>query len=653
MDHTDPMEGASDPVPAQNWGGRIEMLEGVLRAITQRIAILAVAAILLMSFSTIVDIILRTFFRTAIYGLNELLALLVAVAASTALPYGLSKGSALSVDLLSSFLPGSVKAWLTAVTPILIAVFFALVGMRTWMSAEAMQATRETTMITLTPKAPFFYIMASSCLVVALLQAVMALRLVIVAVAVTGPVARLIALIAAGIAFHSILVLFGLADGAIYQAVLPANSTTLAVVAFVLLWVAIMLGLPIGVTMGVIGIIGVANILGSRSTLEILGSEPSQFVTRDSLSVMPLFLLMGAFAGVAGIGKDLFALCNALLGHVRGGLAHASILACALFGTLTGSSIATQLTVGKIALTEMQQRNYQPSLATGTIAAGGTLGQLIPPSSALILYAILTEQSVGQLFVGAVIPGILATLFYMFTVAVWLWLRPGDAVKGAAASFQEIARAARGSWSVILLLGVVLGGIYLGFFTELEAGSVGAGGAFLVALFRGKLTPSRFWATMADSTGSLAMIYSLIFGVVVLSFFFGISGVPAAFTRFITGLGLSPFGIVLALVACYLVLGTVMDPFAMMVVTIPFFAPLVTGLGFDPVWWGIMTIMCMEAGMISPPFGLNMFVIASLDNRIPIGTVYRGCWPFFASTLFKIGLLLAFPALVTWLPSTM
>jgi tripartite ATP-independent transporter DctM subunit len=653
MDHTDPIESGGDAAMPQSLSGRIEALEGMLRMIAQRTAILAVAAILMISFSTIYDIILRTFFRSAVYGLNEVLALLVAVAVSTALPYGLSKGSALSVDLLSGMLPDPLKAWLAAVTPIMIAVFFALLGLETWVAAQAMQVTNETTMITLTPRAPFFLIMAGSCIAVALIQAVMALRLTLAAVASTGIVARLTALIVAGIATHAMLVLFGLTDGAIYDAFLPGDSTVLAFVGFIVLWMTILLGLPIGVTMGLVGLIGVANVLGSHSALEIMGSEPAQFVTRDSLSVLPLFLLMGAFAGVAGIGKDLFAICNALFGHVRGGLAHASILACAFFGTLTGSSIATQLTIGKIALAEMQQRNYQTSLAAGAIASGGTLGQLIPPSSALILYAILTEQSVGQLFVGAIIPGILATLFYMLTVAVWLWLRPGDALKGERASFQEIASAARGAWSVILLLGVVLGGIYMGLFTELEAGSVGAAGAFLIALFRGKLTPARFWATMAESTGSLSMIYSLILGVVVLSFFFGISGVPGAFTDFITGLGLSPFGVVLALVACYLVMGTVMDPFAMMVVTIPFFAPLVASLGFDPIWWGIMTVICMEAGMISPPFGLNMFVIATLDNRIPIRTVYRGCWPFFGSTLIKIALLLAFPALVTWLPSTM
>jgi len=631
----------------------VERLESILTAVAQRIAILAVTAILIMSLSTILDIVMRTFFRVSIYGLNELLALLVAVAISTALPYGLAKGSVLSVDIVTSRLPVRMRDWLELITPVLLAVFFVLAGIRIWEMASVLQVTRQTTMITMTPKAPFFFIMAASFVAAGLLQSVMFLRGLLVMLPRSGWGARALLLVAGGLLVHALLMLFGVVPGGLYSAVLPGTAAGVATLSFLVLWVMILLGLPIGACMGLIGLAGIATVLGPRSTLVILGAEPAAFITKDSLSVLPLFLLMGAFAGVGGIGKDLYALSNALVGHLRGGLAHASIIACALFGTLTGSSIATQLSVGRIGLQEMQARKYSPALSAGSIAAGGTLGQLIPPSSALILYAIMTEQSIGKLFVGAIIPGILATLTYMGTVTLWLWLRPQDAVKGERASFRQIAEATRAAWSVILLLGLVLGGIYSGLFTELEAGAVGAFGAFLIALLRGKLNPSRFWQAMGDSTHSLAMIYSLILGVVILSFFFGISGVPQAFTSFVNGLGFSPLGIVLLLVACYLVLGTVMDPFAMMVVTIPFFVPLVTGLGYDPIWWGLMTIVCMEAGMISPPFGLNMFVIKSLDRNISIATVYRGSWPFFASTLVKIALLLAFPALVTWLPSTM
>ena len=346
-------------------------------------------------------------------------------------------------------------------------------------------------------------------------------------------------------------------------------------------------------------------------------------------------------------------LAHALVGHVRGGLAHASILACAGFGTLTGSSVATQMSIGKIGLHEMRERGYSTELSAGAIAAGGTLGQLIPPSSALILYGVLTEQSIGQLFVGAFLPGLIAAFLYMGAVTAWVMIYPDHAKKGERPQLHEVIEAFKHAWAVILLLIVVLGGIYLGFFTELEAGSVGAVGAFLLAVARGKITKEGFWSTLANTTSTLAMMYSLLFGAIMLTFFFGISGLPQAFVAFMTGFDLTPIQIVLCLVLCYLVLGTAMDAFAMMIITIPIFVPLVESLGFDPIWWGIMTLVCMEAGQISPPFGLNMFVIQSLAPDIPMRKVYKGSWPFFASTVLKIGLLLAFPALVTWLPSTM
>ncbi|WP_368518167.1 TRAP transporter large permease, partial [Rhizobium sp.] len=364
-------------------------------------------------------------------------------------------------------------------------------------------------------------------------------------------------------------------------------------------------------------------------------------------------LLMGAFAGVAGIGQDLYRLSYALIGHIRGGLAHASILACAGFGTVTGSSIATQMTIGRIALKEMQDRNYSAALASGTIAAGGTLGQLLPPASALIMYAVMTQQSVGKLFIGAVIPGLVAAMLYMLTISVWLWLRPQDAPKGPRSSLAEIATAVKSSWSVLVLLTLVLGGIYLGLFTELEAGSIGAIGAFLLAVARGKLNRSAFWKTMGESTHSLAMIYSLLFGAQLVTFFFGVSGVAQAFITFLDSFGLSATSVIIILILCYLVMGIFIDAFAMMLITIPIFVPIVHALGYDPIWWGIMTLICMEAGQIHPPFGLNIFVISALDPKIPLNTVFRGCWPFFGSTIVKIILLLLFPALATWLPHAM
>lgn len=634
-------------------GELIGRFKSLLVGAGQRIALVAVIAILIIAFSNIVDIVLRNLFARSLYALNEINALLVAIAVSCCLGYGIVRGAALTITFMVERFSLRAQAWCMALAATLSSVFFVLLAWRVGAAAALMERTGQTTMIADLPTAPFFYAVAVAIGFAALIQVVLAVVALRHAIRMAGASGLLIAGVMLAVILHMALAMAGFVPGGFYMVVVPDNGLVLALLSFAVMWGLILLGVPLGTAMGLIGIAGTVALIGPDPSMDVLGSEVTGFVTRDALSVLPLFLLMGAFATVAGIGSDLYRVAWVLLGHFRGGLAHASILACAGFGTLTGSSVATQMSIGKIAIKEMQDRNYSPALAAGSIAAGGTLGQLVPPSSALILYAVMTEQSVGRLFMGAFVPGILAMLLYMATVVVWLIFHPDDGRGGKWQGFRELALAARGAWSVLLLLGVVLGGIYLGFFTELEAGSVGAAGAFLIALARGRINRITFWETMGETTRTLAMMYSLIFGVTMLSFFFGISGVPQAFISFINGLGLPPMGVITALVLCYLLLGTAMDEFAMMVITIPIFAPLVVSLGFDPVWWGVMTLVCMGAGMISPPFGINIFVISALDKRIPLTTVFRGCWPFFGSTLVKIALMMLFPALVTWLPSTM
>jgi tripartite ATP-independent transporter DctM subunit len=626
-------------------------IEDAFAFIVRRIALLATCSLLLVALGTVVDVVMRDFFHTTLIGLNEISALLVAVAAATCLPAGLSAGAALQVDLITGRMSERARSWLEVLATALGCLFWAFMASRVWSTAGVMADANQTTLMTGLPVAPFFRVMAVALgfgSFAMLLQFVRHVGKVL-----TGIGSALALLVGLLLLAQITLVLTDVIGPGFYRLINPTMPVALAGLVFFVLWVLIILTAPIGAALGFAGLVGTAALMGVPTALSVMGTETTSFVTQDSLSVLPLFLLMGAFASVAGIGSDLYRLSNALVGHIRGGLAYASILACAGFGTLTGSSIATQMTIGRIALKEMQDRKYSTELASGAIAAGGTLGQLLPPSSALILYAVLTQQSVGQLFIGAIIPGLLATALYLLTLTVWLWLRPQDAPTGTRSSARELVDAAKGAWTVLVLLGLVLGGIYLGLFSELEAGAVGAVGAFLIAAARGKLNAASFWKTMGQSTHSLATIYSLLFGVTILTFFFGVSGVPQAFLSYVTGLGLPPMGVVVILVICYLVLGTFMDGFAIMLITIPIFVPAVHALGFSPIWWGIMTLVCMEAGQISPPFGLNIFIISSLDPTIKLPTVYRGCWPFFGSTLLKIVLLMLFPLLATWLPGTM
>ena len=319
------------------------------------------------------------------------------------------------------------------------------------------------------------------------------------------------------------------------------------------------------------------------------------------------------------------------------------------FGALTGSSLATTATIGSAALPEMRQRDYAPFLATGSIAAGGTLGQLLPPSSAIVVYALMTEESIGKLFAGALLPALLTVVLYLLTIAVLTRIYPDAAPAGEATNLRGIARAAIGCWGAMLLMGLVLGGIYTGFLTLTESASVGAAGAFLFALFRRKLAGGVIWSVMAETTATVALIYTLIFGAVIFSFFMGATQLPKLLIDAVSAWQLQPIVVIAILVVVYLVLGIVMDAFAMMVITVPIFAPLVTDLGYSPIWWGILTIVCMEAGQISPPFGINLFVMSGIAPDVPVRTVYRGVWPFFGADIVKIVILMFCPALVTWL----
>jgi C4-dicarboxylate transporter, DctM subunit len=363
--------------------------------------------------------------------------------------------------------------------------------------------------------------------------------------------------------------------------------------------------------------------------------------------------MMGAFASVAGLSEDIYKLAHVLVGHRKGGLALATIGGCAGFGALTGSSLATAVTIGRVALPEMRERGYSPDLATGCVAAGGTLGQLVPPSSAIVIYAILVEESIGSLFVAAIVPAIIATVFYMITVSLYIRIAKKSAPATERPSRTEVFAALRQSWGVVVLFGVVIGGIYGGVFTVNEAAAVGAGGAFLFALFRGKLHRDAIWEVMGETTQTTAMVYALIFGAVIFSFFIGTTGLTGIVTNYIGSLDLPAIWIIFLILFVYLLLGAIMDPFALMVITVPIVSPLIIDLGYDLIWFGIIMVVVVETGLITPPFGINVFVLKGVAGDVPMQTIFKGVLPFVAADIIKLILLVLFPSLILWLPSTM
>lgn len=416
------------------------------------------------------------------------------------------------------------------------------------------------------------------------------------------------------------------------------------------MFVLIGLHVPIGIAMAIAGIVGFGMIVGIDPALSLLASEPSATLSSTDLMVIPLFLLMGNFASASGLSGDIYKLAQTLIGHRRGGLSFATIMGCAGFGAVCGSSIATTATMTRVALPEMLKRGYQPGFAAGSIASGGTLGVLIPPSVIMVIYAYLTEQFVITLFVAAVVPAIIAVILYIIAIQISVRLNPEIAPSGPRADWREKLLALRDAWGAVALLAGIIGGIYGGVFTVNEAAAFGVVFSFAFAVFRGKLTKKVFFEALTDTAGNSAMIYVIVFGASIFSYFVSATRLPDALVEFIKFYELPGFAIITILVVMYIVLGCIFDEVAAILITLPFTFPMLMQLGYDPIWWGIILVVTVEIGLIAPPIGLNVFVLHSMANHIPLTTIYRGVSSFLWVDLIRLVILIVFPGLALWLP---
>lgn len=388
------------------------------------------------------------------------------------------------------------------------------------------------------------------------------------------------------------------------------------------------LRMPVGMAMLSVGYFGTVMINGARSANALLVTETFSAASNYNLTVIPLFILMGNIASEAGFSRRLYDAAFAWVGWLRGGLASASIVGCAAFAAVSGSSVATAVTIGKVALPEMKRFRYSDALATGAIAAGGTLGFLIPPSTGFVLYAILTEESIGQLFMAGILPGLLLTALFMITVSILTWRDPDAGPRGAHVALLARLTAFLRAFPLVAVIVISIGGIYLGVFTPVEAAGVGAGLVILLALVMRKLRWNRFTAAVGDTIRTTAMLYLIVIGASILNPFLALTHVPAALGEAMTSVGLGAYGVLFLIVVAYLVLGMFMDGLAMLVVTIPIFYPIVTALGFDPIWFGVVAVIVIEMGMITPPVGLNVFVVKSVADQVSMATIFRGVMPF-------------------------
>ncbi|WP_372656498.1 TRAP transporter large permease [Hydrogenophaga sp.] len=407
---------------------------------------------------------------------------------------------------------------------------------------------------------------------------------------------------------------------------------------------------PVATALGLVGVGGYAALEGWPRAAAVLGSVPLEMASAYTLSVVPLFTLMGAFATTAGLSSDLFRAANAVFAGRRGSLALAAIGASAGFGAVCGSSLATAATMSKVSIPEMIRAGYSPALASGAVAAGGTIGILIPPSLILMIYGIIAQQSVAKLFAAALIPGLILTAFYLLTVVVTVKLKPSEAPKLPSAQPGDLRRDLFRVWDVAALFLLSFGGIYLGWFSPTEAAAIGAFGAALVGWMRRRLPAAQASACVSDTVRITANLTLIVLGSTIFSYFVVQSGIASTLVEQIAGLGVSPTVVMLILVVFYIVLGCFLEGIGMVLITVPILLPLVTANQFDPVWFGVLLVILVEIGLITPPVGMNLFVIRAQAPSIGLPDMFRGVLPFLVAPIALIALLLVFPQVALWLP---
>ena len=408
---------------------------------------------------------------------------------------------------------------------------------------------------------------------------------------------------------------------------------------------------PIAFAMGIVGFVGLGllrdwNVAVASATAVIYETGFSY-----QLSVLPLFILMGNFVTRAGLSHELYRAAYTCIGHLRGGLAMSTIVGCAGFGAICGSSIATAATFAKVSYPSMRRFGYSDALATGAIAAGGTLGILIPPSVIMVIYGIMTETNMGKMFAAGILPGILATFLLCCAVVYSTWRDPRAGPPGERSSWRERLAALKDVWGVVVLFVVVMGGIYGGIFTATEGASIGAVGGLVFALLRRTLTWRVLLEILTESTRTTALLFTILIGALVFANFVNFTAMPADLRNFVAQFQLHPIWVIVAICMIYVVLGTAMEELSMILLTVPVFFPLVVGLGFDPVWFGIIVIVVVEIGLISPPVGMNIFVLRTLLPQVPTGTVFRGVLPFMLADCIRLAVLVAFPIISVYLPN--
>lgn len=609
---------------------------------------IGVVFLAVMMFLTAADVILRYVLNRPVTGAYELTEFMMAVVVAFGLAYTQLKKGHIIIEIVISRFPPRVQAVINSITCAVFLGLFALIAWRTIIRAESLRVGGFVSGALGIPTFPFVYLVALGSIILCLILIVNLLEYL--AQVAEGKRWRTWA----GFLFLIVLFVALLSVPAWGREFMFKLSPLHAGIAgIVLLIIIIFSGMPIGIVMGFLGFIGIAYVGGIMPAFTSIGTTPYGQAASYGMSVVPLFVLMGALCFNSGMTTELFNTAYKWLGQLPGGLAIATIGAASAFSAVSGSSVATVVTIGTVALPEMRKYRYDDALSTGCIAAGGGLDILIPPSIILVIYGILTETSIGKLYIAAFIPGIIQAVMYMLAIYIICKRNPRLGPPGEKASFKEKVFSLKNTWAVVLLFFLVMAGLYFGIFTPTEAAGIGAFGAFVIAMARRQLTWKGFKESLLETGETTAMVFVILIGAALLGYFFAMSRLPNEMAALIANLAVHPNVIMAIIVFIYLFLGCIMSALAMIVLTIPIFFPIVIALGFDPVWFGIMIVLVVEMGQITPPVGINVFIMHGIAKDVPMYTIFKGIMPFLIVNLLNIAMIMIFPQIVLFLPDLM
>jgi len=590
------------------------------------------------------DVILRYFFNSPIDGSLELIRFVLVLTVLLAIPYTTVKRQHVCIDIITAKLNETARSRLDAIMVFIALILTSLIVWRSVQYAALMYQTNEMSAILRIPIWPFVSVVAFGFALTTCVLLIQMLRLFQDHVKSTGQALLWFVL---GVAIAAAMVL---AATELRQLPWRLDLFLAGVIGLALVFAAFLAGLPVYLSLVFVGFVGMCYLRGTPAGLSIMGSIPFNTVSHYEFSVIPLFVLMGEFCFYSGIGKDLYGMAYKWVGAFPGGLAMGTVCACGGFAAVCGDSMATAVTMGTVAIPEMKRYNYNPRLSTGCVAAGGTLGVLIPPSLAFILYAVITDQSIATLFIAGIVPGILLILLFMAIIYLRAVQNAALGPRGPRTSWGEKITSLKAVWATLVLFAGVMGGMYFGAFTPTEGGGMGAFGAFIIGVARGRLNWKGILSSLLDAGRITGTCIGILIGANIFGYFLASSQLPISLANFVTTLPIPSIFILTAILVIYLLLGCLMPAIPMLILTVPIFYPVVMAMGYDPIWFGVIMVLMFEMAVITPPMGINVLALQTVVSDVSLSDMFRGVMPFLLAMIACVIIIIIFPKIATFLP---